>query len=114
MTLGGISNEKAIAGAVSAALSERVSISAEATVRRVQELSGIQEVTRPHPLIVGVNTIRLLPSPGATTTIAAAGGVRWNVSSTWLVNLYAVMPLTDGGLKARLTPILSIDYSFVR
>jgi hypothetical protein len=45
--------------------------------------------------------------------MSAVAGMRWNVTGTWLVNSYIVVPITDGGLHARPTPAFSIDYSFV-
>jgi len=112
-TVGGASNQLTLAAAAEATVADRVTFSGETLIRRIEKLRGILDVSEPHPSIVGVNTLRLLPAGGATTTVAAVGGVRWNVTHTWLVNSYIVVPITDGGLHARPTPAVSIDYSFV-
>jgi hypothetical protein len=113
-TVGGISKEAGIAGALTVAPSNRLTLSAEALVRRIDALNGIAAVAQPNPSIAGMDTIRLLPSAGATTTVAAVGGFRWNLASTWLLNGYVVVPVTSRGLNARPIPALAIDYSFVR
>ena len=44
----------------------------------------------------------------------AVAGVKWNVSSTWLLHANVLMPLSDTGLTARFTPTVAMDYSFAR
>jgi len=41
-------------------------------------------------------------------------GAKWNVASTWLVNANVLIRVTDAGLRVRVTPAISIDYSFER
>jgi len=112
-TVGGASDQLTLAAAAEATLGDRVTFSGETLIRRVDRLRAIHDVSEPHPSISGVNTLRLLPAGGATTTMSAVAGMRWNVTGTWLVNSYIVVPITDGGLHARPTPAFSIDYSFV-
>lgn len=114
MTFGGISREQAVSGALNVAPSERLTLSVETMARRIEALNAIRAVSQPNPLIAGMDTIRLLPSGDPTTTVTAVGGFRWNLTSTWLLNGYVTVPLTNHGLKARPIPALSLDYSFVR
>jgi hypothetical protein len=114
LTFGGISREMAAGGALTIAPSNRLTLSGEILTRRIEALSGIEAVAQPNPLVRGMDTIRLLPSGNPTTTITAVGGFRWNLTSTWLLNGYVVMPVTSGGLTARPIPAFSLDYSFVR
>jgi hypothetical protein len=111
---GGVSEELGFGGALDAAVTDRVTFSAEVLVRRLNELHGIQEVSAPHPLLSGVDTIRLLPEAGANTTITSVAGVRWNIGNTWLLNTYVLVPIKSSGLKAKFSPVVSLDYSFVR
>jgi hypothetical protein len=111
--VGGVSREATIAAAFVAAATPRVTLAGEAIVRRIGELHSIEAVTQPHPSIVGVDTIRLLPGNGGSTTIAVVGGLRWNLTSTLLMNTHVVFPLTERGLTTRPTPALSVDYSFI-
>jgi hypothetical protein len=113
LTFGGISREAAIGAAVTAAPTNRVTFSGEALMRRIDALNGIEAVAQPNPQIAGMDTIRLLPTAGATTTVTAIGGFRLNLTSTWLLNGYIAVPMTNGGLKARPIPALALDYSFV-
>ena len=45
------------------------------------------------------------------TMISAAPGVKWNVSSTWVLVANAAIPLTRAGLTAGITPFIGFDYT---
>jgi hypothetical protein len=113
MTVGGVSREESVAAALVVASTSRLTLSGEAIFRRVDQLAGIQPVARPHPSIVGVDTIRLLPSAPGITTGTVVGGMRLNITSTLLLNAHVVVPVTTRGLTARAPPVVSMDYSFV-
>lgn len=110
----GISRESGIAGAVTVAPFGRLTLSGEAMLRRIDALRAIAAVAQPHPSIAGIETIRLSPTGGPTTAIAAVAGFRWNLSTTWLLNGYVEVPVTTHGLKEKAIPAISIDYSFQR
>jgi hypothetical protein len=112
MSGGGVSREVDVGGAAAIAATPRFTASAEILVRRVEELGVIADVIAPHPLIMGVDTIRLSPVGSSATTATGVIGVRWNVAGTWLVNGYVVLPITDRGLSAKPVPTVSIDYAF--
>jgi hypothetical protein len=111
--MGGVSKEVAFSGAESAAVADRLTLSAETLIRRMSGLHDIREVIQRHPSVAGVDTIRLLPTGGAITTATAVAGMRWNVSRTWLLNAYVLVPIGERGLRARPTPALSIEYSII-
>jgi hypothetical protein len=111
-TMGGASAQVIGGAAVAATLMNRVTVSAETLVRWIDQLRGIREVAEPHPSISGVDTIRLLPGSRSAATVAVVTGIRWNITSTWLVNSHVVVPITRGGLLARPIPAISLDYSF--
>jgi hypothetical protein len=112
VTVGGASTQFTASAAVAATIRQRLTLSAESLVRRIERLRGIREVAEPHPIISGVDTIRLVPTGDPVTTIAAVAGIRWNITGSWLLNSYVVMPVTRGGLLARPIPAMSVDYSF--
>ena len=58
--------------------------------------------------------MRLVPAGSDQTSAFAVAGVKWNVSSTWLLHANVMFPLTDSGLTAPFTPSVSMDYSFAR
>lgn len=111
---GGVSGEIDVGVAVAIAATPRVTVSAEILVRRVKELGRIADVIAPHPLITGVDTIRLSPVGSNATSATAVAGLRWNLTRTWLVNGYVVLPTTDRGLRPKPVPTVSIDYSITR
>ena len=111
---GGLARQTFGGASVTASVGSALTISGEALMRHVAGPGGIQEVTEPHPLFAGVDTTRLLPAYDGTVTATLVAGVRWNVATTWLLNVYTLVPLTDTGLNSRPTPAFSIDYSFVR
>ena len=109
---GGISREANYNAAMTVTASDRVTLIGEFLGRWVEGLGGIGQVTAPHPSSIGVDTIRLLPTTSGITTAMAVAGFKWNVGDRWLLNGNVLLPLTDRGLRARVTPAIALDYSF--
>ena len=112
--LGGIGREISYGGAVAFAASPRMTVSGEVLARRIAGIQRITAVSAPHPRLRGVETSRLMPVGEDQTSAFAVAGVKWNVSSTWLVHANVLMPLSDSGLTAKFTPTVAMDYSFAR
>jgi hypothetical protein len=110
--VGGASREYFWATATTVAASPRVTLVGEVMGRRLAELSLVQDVYQPHPLMPGVDTMRWLPVNRGVHTTFFVAGAKWNVAGSWLVNGNLLIRLTDAGLRARVTPVISIDYSF--
>jgi hypothetical protein len=111
---GGIGREIAYAAAASFAATPRLTVSGEILARRVNGIQGIDEAVAAHPSIEGVDTIRLEPTGINRTSAYAVGGVKWNLGSLWLLKANVLIPVSDAGLTARLTPTVALDYSFAR
>jgi hypothetical protein len=113
---GGISREGSYSGAVTVAASSRVTLVGELLGRWIEGFGEIAEVSAPHPRSVGVETIRLLPvdTGNGTMTNIAVAGIKWNVADRWLVNSNVLIPVTNRGLRARVIPMIGLDYSFER
>ena len=109
---GGISREANYNAAVTVAASERFTLVGEFLGRWIEGLGQIRQVTAPHPVSIGVDTIRLLPTAAGTMTGMAVAGFKWNVGGRWLVNANVLLPVTDRGLRARVVPAIALDYSF--
>ena len=109
---GGVGREVSYGGAVAVAASPRVTVIGEVVGRRIDGIQRISSVVAPHPRIAGVQTIRLAPTGENQMTSFAVAGFKWNLTGTWLVHGNVLMPLTDNGLTARLTPSVALDYSF--
>ena len=110
--VGGVSREVSWSMATTFAASSRVTVVGEMMGRRLFELSYVQDVYQPHPLMPGVETMRWLTADRGFTTTLVATGAKWNVGSSWLLNTNLLIRLTDGGLRARVTPAVSLDYDF--
>jgi hypothetical protein len=111
---GGIGREYSYGGAVAVAATQQVTVVGEVLARRIAGVQRISEVTFPHPRIAGVDTLRLIPSGEDQTTAFAVAGFKWNVGGTWLLHGNVLIPMTDTGLTAKVTPTIALDYSFTR
>ena len=112
--VGGLSREVFWGAATTLSPNSRVTLVGEVMGRWLAELSRVSDVYQPHPLLPGVETMRWLSlDPGIHTTFMVTGA-KWNVGSTWLLNTNLLIRLTDAGLRARVTPTVSLDYAFER
>jgi hypothetical protein len=112
--VGGVSREYFWSFATTLAATSQVTVVGEVMGRRLSELSLVQDVYQPHPLVPGVETMRWLPGERGIHSTFLAAGAKWNVARSWLLNTNLLIRLTDAGLRARVTPAVSIDYSFER
>ena len=110
--VGGASREYFWSTATTIAVTPQVTIVGEVIGRRLSELSLVRDVYQPHSLVPGVETMRWLPGDRGVHSSFFVTGAKWNVTSSWLVNANLLVRVTDAGLRARLTPALSVDYSF--
>ena len=111
---GGIGREISYGAAVAVAATQHFTVVGEVLARRIAGVQRISEVIAPHPRIGGVDTLRLIPNGEDQTTAFAVTGFKWNVGGTWLLHGHVLWPMTDGGLTARFTPTVALDYSFTR
>jgi hypothetical protein len=111
---GGVGRELSYGGAVAVAATPRITLVGELLARRIAGIQRISEVVGPHTRIAGVQTLRLMPTGEDQTTAYAVAGFKWNMGTTWLLHGNVLMPITDRGLTARITPAIAFDYSFAR
>jgi hypothetical protein len=109
---GGVSNELRFAGSASYAVSPRVTISGELLGRHIEKLREAVAVSADHPLIGGVETLRLVAGENGRTIVNAVTGVKWNVNGTMVVAAHVAWPLTSAGLTPRPAPTLAFEYAF--
>jgi len=86
----------------------------EVTGRWLAELSHVSDVYQAHATLPGVETMRWLPADPGIHTIFLVTGAKWNLAKSWLLNTNLLIRATDAGLRARVTPAISIDYAFER
>ena len=111
---GGIGREYSYGAAVAVAATQQITLVGEVLARRIAGVQRISELITPHPRIIGVDTMRLVPSGDDQTTAFAVAGFKWNVGGTWLLHGNVLFPMTDTGLTAKFTPTVALDYSFTR
>lgn len=114
VSMGGLANELSYATAVTMAVSGRLSMIGELVGRLIDTPGGFVPVASPHPTLVGVDTIRLLPQGSRLNTVSVAPGVKWNLSGMWVLAASVSVPVTTDGLTTRFTPFVGMDYAFGR
>jgi hypothetical protein len=112
--VGGATRELFWSTATTFAPLQRLTLVAEVMGRRLSELSLVRDVYQPHSVIPGIETMRWLPEDRGVHTAFFATGAKWNFAGSWLLNSSVLIRMTDAGLRARLTPSVSIDYAFHR
>jgi hypothetical protein len=109
---GGVSDEITYAAALTVAPAPRVTVAAELIGRHLSDIGRISEVTAPHPLIAGVETVRLSAGDLGMDAVNAGGSFKWNVGGAWLVRASVLMPGTTAGLTSRVRTTVGVDYAF--
>jgi hypothetical protein len=112
--VGGASREIFWSTATTFAATPHATIVAEIMGRRLSELSLVQDVYQPHALTPGVEIMRWLPAERGIHTMFLVTGGKFNLAKSWLLNTSLLIRVTDAGLRARVTPSISIDYAFER
>jgi hypothetical protein len=109
---GGVSDEISYGAALTVAPAPRVTIAAELTGRHLADIGRISEISAPHPLIAGVETVRLSAGDFGMEVVNAGGSFKWNVGGAWLVRASVLIPGTSAGLTSRMRTTVGIDYAF--
>ncbi len=109
---GGLSNEVAYRGALCLNVAERVTLVGELLGRRVGQAGRIIAMRAPHPTILNVDTIRLVPENTSVSTAAAVVGAKWNVAGTWILAGHVMLPMTGRGLRSGAVTLIGLDYAF--
>jgi len=114
MTRGGLANELSYGAGVAVAAGSKLSMVGELLGRFIDSSGHLLSITAPHPLLSGVNTIRLTGDTTSLQILTAVPGFKWNLSRTWVLAGNVTIPLTSGGLTAPITPFLGLDYALGR
>jgi hypothetical protein len=108
---GGLANEFSYGASLAYAATRKVSIGAELLGRWIDSSGHLVTTTAPHPLLSGVDTIRLAGDASSLQMLSAVPGLKWNLSDTWVLAANVSVPLTSGGLTAPITPFIGLDYA---
>jgi outer membrane putative beta-barrel porin/alpha-amylase len=108
---GGLANELSYGASLAVAASRRMSIGSELIGRWIDSSGHLLSVTAPHPLLTGVDTVRLTGDDSSLQMLTLVPGFKWNVGTTWVLSANVSIPLTNSGLTAPLTPFIGLDYA---
>jgi hypothetical protein len=109
---GGASDELDYSAAVTNAGANKITIVGELAGRRLNSAGHLIDVITRHPVLAGVETIRLSAVDLPTNRVVAVAGFKWNAGSTWLVTASVVRTLTSSGLTARWMSTVGAEYAF--
>ena len=114
MTRGGLANEFSYGASIAYAATGKVSVGAELLGRWIDSSGHLLTTLAPHPLLSGVDTIRLAGDSSSLRMLTAVPGLKWNLNDTWVLAANVSIPLTNAGLTAPVTPFIGIDYALGR
>jgi hypothetical protein len=110
--IGALSDELDYSAAVSSAGAHKITVVGELTGRRLNSAGHLIEVSSRHPVLAGVETVRLSAVETATNRVIAIAGVKWNARATWLLTANVARSLTSSGLTARWMSTIGAEYAF--
>jgi hypothetical protein len=110
VTVGGLATEVNYDAAVAVAARPHVTIATEVLGRWINGLGSVVSTTTTNPAIAGAQTIRLTPDASSLNMLTFVPGFKWNVSDTWVLAANVMIPLSNSGLTARVTPFIGLDY----
>jgi len=114
VTFGGLARELDYGAAFGVAATPRMTVSGEVLGRWIDGVGELLSVTAPNPTLQQVDTIRLTSDASSVNQIVVVPGIKWNLSSTWVLAANVAVPVTSGGLTTRVTPFLGMDYALGR
>jgi len=114
LTVGGLATEFSYGAALSLAATSSLSIGGEVLGRWIDGAGQLVSTMAPHPLLTGVDTIRLSGDNSSLQIVTVVPGFKWNIADTWVLSANVSVPLTDDGLTARFTPFIGLEYALGR
>jgi hypothetical protein len=118
---GGVSDEIDGSGALTFAVTPRVTATGEFLLRHFSDLRTVGSASALHPTFVGrdangnlvpVQTIRLAPGTNNSVLSTIVSGVKWNAKGSMVLTGQVQWRVGNGGLTAPVTPTISMDYLF--
>jgi hypothetical protein len=113
-TAGGLTNVIDYRGALTMSPVPQLTLVGELLGRRIADVGSLAEERVPHPLLAGVDTLRLISTGESVNTAAFVVGTKWNMSDLWLANVNVSIPLTNRGLRSGVLVVFGVDYAFER
>ena len=106
-------NQVKYAGGVEIHVTPKLTVLGDLVGRRVLGggRTGYENVVFPTPT-GSFSTDLLVALPGGLHVMSAAPGFKWNVGGNALVSAHVLITLVNQGLRANVTPILGVDWTF--
>jgi len=114
VSIGGLATEFDYGGALALAATGRLTVVGEVIGRWINMPGSVVPSSAPNPTLQGVETIRLVPGDSKLNIVSVVPGMKWNLSSTWVLAANVRIPLTNAGLTAPVTPFVGLDYELGR
>jgi hypothetical protein len=112
VSVGGASDEILVSAAATYAVTPRLTVIGEYIGRhlaRLHRIVGVYEPDSEHP---ERETLRLIHGDRHLHATFVSTGAKWNVARSWLVNGNVLIRVDEGGLRARLTPTIALEFDF--
>jgi hypothetical protein len=110
--LGGVSDELDYSAAITSAGAQKLTLVGEVAGRRLNSAGRLIDVVTRHPVLAGVETVRLSAVEQATNRLIAIAGFKWNARARWLVMANVSRSLTTAGLTASWMSTFGAEYAF--
>lgn len=113
-----IPNEISYAAGFDHAVSPRLTVSSDIVGRSLRSLGRLVPVPRQFLFVTASGQFgssafeEFTRQPGDLHQAAFAGGLRFNPRGNLLISAHVLVPITETGLRDRITPVFGIDYSF--
>ncbi len=113
-----VPDEFSYAAGFDTALHQRVTFSMDVLGRNLRDLGRLVPTRRQFPFVTqggvfGTATFEeFTRRPGDLHLIVGVAGVRYNPRGNLLISAQMLIPVTEAGLRDRITPVVGIDYSF--
>jgi len=113
-----VPDEFSYAAGFDTALHPRLTFSADLLGRTLRDLGRLVPTRRQFPFVTQTGSFgtatfeEFTRRPGDLSLLVGVAGIRYNPRGNFLISAQVLLPITDGGLKDNITPVIGIDYSF--
>jgi hypothetical protein len=96
----------------------RLTLNADLLGRSLRNFGRLEEAPRTFRYVsaagvAGSSTVNELAfQPGSLNLLVATAGVKYNVAGNLLISANVLVPVTQAGIRDRITPVIGFDYAF--
>jgi hypothetical protein len=113
-----VPDEFSYAAGFDTALHPRLTLAVDLLGRTLRDLGRLTPTRRQFPFVTqagefGTATFEeFARRPGDLNLLVGVAGIRYNPRGNLLISAQMLVPVTEAGLRDRITPVVGIDYSF--